>query len=352
MKATAGAAARSGWFAATLPDWRHGVQLAAAVALSWLASAALHLPEGFWAVMSALIVVRPTAGSTLGAGWDRVRGTFAGTALGLAGAWLAHHGAGSSTALLGMVTLVAFASAVVPGMRSAPISALIVLTSSGIPGHSAFDVALMRVLEIAIGVAVGLGVSLAGLAAQARHRLQPACAAVLRQIAAQCRQELGGSDPAPASHEAARTQLRTALRELTILAMAADREEQLIARWHRIRGAAPALPADKLYGLHLRRVRLLTRIAHDAGSFARLAEVFADKAPLDAWAALGQRVGTALDTAAAGLETQSPASFDGLRSYLRAEDAAAPDLPVRTFALPAARLLIQDLSRLVTIRPA
>eukprot|EP01036_Dinobryon_divergens_P010090 gene10090-13509_t len=58
--------------------WRPGVQLAGAVALAWIVSVALHLPESFWAVMSVLIVMRPSAGSTLDAGWDRVRGTAAG----------------------------------------------------------------------------------------------------------------------------------------------------------------------------------------------------------------------------------------------------------------------------------
>ena len=38
---------------------RHGLQLGVAVVLSYLASAAAGLPEGFWAVMSTLIVVRP-----------------------------------------------------------------------------------------------------------------------------------------------------------------------------------------------------------------------------------------------------------------------------------------------------
>jgi hypothetical protein len=54
--------------------WRPGVQLAAAVALAWAVASALRLPESFWAVMSVLIVMRPSAGSTLDAGWDRVRG--------------------------------------------------------------------------------------------------------------------------------------------------------------------------------------------------------------------------------------------------------------------------------------
>ena len=68
--------------------WRAGAQLAAAVAIAWGVSHLIGLPESFWAVMSVLIVMRPSAGSTLEAGWDRVRGTFAGALAGLTTGWL------------------------------------------------------------------------------------------------------------------------------------------------------------------------------------------------------------------------------------------------------------------------
>ena len=109
-------------------DWTHAAQLGAAVGLAWGASALLHRPEGFWAVMSALIVLRPTAGATLGAGWDRIRGTLAGTLLGLAGVALRHlHGFDVTATTLVLVGLLAAASALLPWLRSAPITALIVL---------------------------------------------------------------------------------------------------------------------------------------------------------------------------------------------------------------------------------
>jgi len=312
------------------PDWRHGLQLAAAVTLSYLASAALHLPESFWAVMSALIVVRPTAGSTLGAGWDRVRGTFAGTLIGLAGVWLNHHGLGSSVSTLAMVAAVAFASAVFPVMRSAPISALIVLTSAGIAGHSALGVALMRVAEISIGVAVGLAVSLAGLAAQARGRFDAACAGLLRQLAAQARRELGTEPSTPQQREAAAGQRRLALRELTLLATAADREARLLQRGK----------ADGARDAYLRRARLVARIAHDTGSFGRLAEAVGTAEDGSDWAALGGSVAEALNGAAARLEGGS-GQLDALRQFLKSEGNA-----LQRWAAPPARLLLQDLSRL------
>lgn len=135
-------------------------------------------------------------------------------------------------------------------------------------------------------------------------------------------------------------------RALAILAMAADREEQIIARWHRARGVVQDAPPSRRDGPHLRRARLLARIAHDTDSFARLAQAFSHDAPVQAWAALGERVGVALDSAAASLEGGAPATFDGLRDYLHAEDADAPDLQVRRFALATVRLVIQDLSAL------
>ena len=59
---------------------RDGALLVLAVALAWLVSEALRLPESFWAVMSALIVARGGRGATLDAGWQRVRGVALGTA--------------------------------------------------------------------------------------------------------------------------------------------------------------------------------------------------------------------------------------------------------------------------------
>ena len=42
---------------------RHGVQLALAVLAAYAISASFGLPESLWAVMSALIVVRPNTGT-------------------------------------------------------------------------------------------------------------------------------------------------------------------------------------------------------------------------------------------------------------------------------------------------
>jgi uncharacterized membrane protein YccC len=54
-------------FAADRARIHHGLQLAAAIVLAYGVSTLLGLPESFWAVIRALIVLRPSAGATLDA---------------------------------------------------------------------------------------------------------------------------------------------------------------------------------------------------------------------------------------------------------------------------------------------
>ncbi|MGQ3130133.1 FUSC family protein, partial [Variovorax sp.] len=163
--------------------WRAGAQLAAAVAIAWGVSRGIGLPESFWAVMSVLIVMRPSAGSTLEAGWDRVRGTFAGALAGLAGVWLAHHGVPMQADALAIVLLLAFVGAAVPGLRSAPVAALIILSAGSLPGHSALQVALLRMAQMGIGVGVALAMALVTAEYRAGARFDAGCAALLRGMA-------------------------------------------------------------------------------------------------------------------------------------------------------------------------
>lgn len=231
--------------------WRPGVQLAAAVALAWIVSVALHLPESFWAVMSVLIVMRPSAGSTLDAGWDRVRGTAAGALCGLAGVYLQHHGAPVLPVTLAVVMLLAFAGAAVPGLRSAPVAALIILSAGGIPGHSALQVALLRMVQIGIGVGVALAVSTVMSEYHAGVRFDEGCAALLRGIA---KRMAATTRPADAERERIDIGTRAALGRLAVLAGSADLE----ARWWR-RGAAAGTART-----YRNRARLAARIFQDA----------------------------------------------------------------------------------------
>src|SRR6185437_14021858 len=100
------------------------VQALTAAALSLLIAEALALPQGFWAVITALIIVQGSLGGTLGAGLDRVVGTLA-------------------------VAPVALLAAIRPSFRVAPVTAAIVLLASS-GTASPLAAALDRVGEIAL----------------------------------------------------------------------------------------------------------------------------------------------------------------------------------------------------------
>jgi len=327
--------ARPGWWQRRdAVDWTHAVQLGAAVLVAFGLSRLLHLPEGFWAVMSALIVLRPTVGSTLGAGWDRILGTVAGTLVGLAGVWLRHlPGLDTSFTTLVVVALLAATSALAPALRSAPITALIVLGSSGIGDHSALQVAALRAVEIGLGVATGALLSLLGLWQSTARRFDAACAALLRQIAAQVRADLADQQPSPQSHEAAADALRVGVRALAVQAVGADREARLAARLRR----------RPRHGDPVHTARIASRTLQDAALLGRIAALRAEGGAVGELAALGAVVADALERAAACRIAQRAMPADDLRDLVRRAVAAGAGAP---WVQPVMRLLAQDLATL------
>lgn len=319
-------------------DWTHAGQLGAAVGLAWGASALLRLPEGFWAVMSALIVLRPTAGATLGAGWDRIRGTLVGTLLGLAGVALRHvHGFDGATTTLLLVGLLAAASALLPWLRSAPITALIVLGSGGLAQHSALQVAALRAVEIGIGVGIGLLLSFVSLWQATARRFDAACAQVLRRIADQVRRDFAAPPPDTQERDRRTDALRAELRALAVLAIGAQREAR-IAGWLRRR---------PVQGDPVRMARIAARTLHDATAFTRHAALRRPDEPHEDSAAMAAAVAAALEAAAAQLEGGPPFDEAARRMHGRAIASSAQDA---TWVQPSLRLLLQDLAAL-TKRP-
>jgi uncharacterized membrane protein YccC len=315
-------------------DWTHAAQLGAAVGLAWGVSALLRLPEGFWAVMSALIVLRPTAGATLGAGWDRIRGTLAGTLLGLAGVALRHvHGFDGIATTLLLVGLLAGASALLPWLRSAPITALIVLGSGSLAQHSALQVAALRAVEIGIGVGIGLLVSFASLWQATARRFDAACAQVLRQIAEQVRRDFAAPPLESEERERRMDALRTELRALAVLAVGAQREAR-IASWLRRR------PAQRD---PVRMARIAARTLRDAGAFARHAALRRADEPHADSTALAAGVAGALEAAASHLEGGPPLDQAARRAHGRAIASTALGA---NWVQPSMRLLMQDLAAL------
>lgn len=96
---------------------RHACRTAAAALLAYLAMRLQHLPEASWAVMSALYVIRPSVGGTLGSLGSRITATVLGSAVGLALLVALGQGPWQTPLALALSTLaIQMVAAFVPGM--------------------------------------------------------------------------------------------------------------------------------------------------------------------------------------------------------------------------------------------
>ena len=157
--------------------------MALGVLVAFAAAAATGLPERFWAVMTALIVMRSAAESTLAAGLDRAVSTALGAICGILGVWLIQLGGDAIAISLAIVALLAFASGMAPALRGAPIGALIVLSSASIAEHAGVGVAVLRLAQVIVGVAAAMAVAVLLAKWRSEHRLRLGCARLLRSAA-------------------------------------------------------------------------------------------------------------------------------------------------------------------------
>lgn len=314
----------------------HGLQVAGAVLLGYFLAMALGLPERFWVVITVLIVMRADSGSTLDAGWERVRGTVVGALSGLLGVYLQHLGANATAVTLSIISLLAFASAAVPMLRSAAVAALIVLGAGEIAGYSAVHVAVLRVLQIGIGVGVSVALALATSRFSTAVRLKTGCAALLGRLSLQM-QTLGTrSRPSEAQVEAAATALRSALSGLATLAGSADRTFP----WSRPPTAA--LPAR-----HYRRMVTLTgRVVQDCTMLKRALNLLGDHHAQPAAHEAAHAAATALRNVANMMLGNGPASLEELRQ--RSESCTVQASADTALLAAPLRLLLDDLQQLCT----
>lgn len=139
----------------TSAAWRQGLRMTVAAILAYLVTAWFALPEGYWAVITCLIVIQGSLGATLSAGISRVHGTIVGALLGLAGAFAQLRLALPATWTLGALVLpLSLLAAHKAKYRLAPVTAALVMLA--IPsGDSSFAIALYRIAEIALGTVIG-----------------------------------------------------------------------------------------------------------------------------------------------------------------------------------------------------
>ncbi len=296
----------------------HGVQLVTAIAAAAGASAALQLPEGVWAVMSALIVTRANPDATLSAGWQRAAATLVGALVGLGGlsgsAWLpsgAQHGAA-----LALVGLLAFATADRPSLRSAPITALIVVTAASRPGVSVLGVAVLRTLEIGVGVLAAMAVAWLAHRLNVTARPTAVVSGLLRQLAVQLHEATSKDDSSRADAERRGAAIRATVRRLGEM----------------VHGTRQSGPQTLL--------RLAMRLAQDASLLGRLLEA----APVEqraAAAATSAAAADALEATAARLAGDATSPAERLRTLAQTSGAR--------WQADAVELLRSDLTKLLHV---
>jgi uncharacterized membrane protein YccC len=139
------------------------LRMTAAALLAFALTQLLAIPlHGLWAVLTAVVVTQISVGGSLRATAEYVVGTLGGVAYAtLVGVLVPHT---TPLALAGVLALtvapLAGAAALNPSFRVAPFTGVIVLLISNELGEGPLESALYRLLEVALGGAVAVTVSL------------------------------------------------------------------------------------------------------------------------------------------------------------------------------------------------
>jgi uncharacterized membrane protein YccC len=132
----------------------------------------LNLPLPLWVVLTALIVTQLSIGRSLKTSTDYLIGTVGGTIYGAALSLIIPHNTemGLLLVLVLAVAPLALLAAIRRNLNAVPVASIIVVLMPAITHTSPLDSAIYRVLEVALGVVVGLAVAFLVLPAGG-HRL-------------------------------------------------------------------------------------------------------------------------------------------------------------------------------------
>lgn len=166
-------------------ELRHGLRIAAAGLFSFALASVLALPQSYWAVFTAVLVVQGSVGSSWKASIDRLLGTLLGAVYGAAIATVVPHG---NVLMLGValaisLTPLALLAAFNASYRVAPMTAVILLLGSSSSAEGPFLAATLRTVEVSLGGFVGMAVSLFVLPARAHALMGDAANRVLQRLA-------------------------------------------------------------------------------------------------------------------------------------------------------------------------
>jgi hypothetical protein len=222
------------------PELRQTLRVAVATAAAFVAYKLLDLQQGYWAIFTVLIVMQGSIGGTLGAATERMIGTLLGAILG--GVATAFHDGTSFNLgiwLVVVTSLGVWGAAVRPQFKVAPVTAAIMLLSAP-PGVSVHTFVLDRIIEIALGGAIGVLATVFIFPARSRGVVITRSVAVLQRIQNLLLSEAGAierGEALPPSNE--HPNLREALTSVEQAMKDADRERASRLATHAI---PPSIP--------------------------------------------------------------------------------------------------------------
>jgi uncharacterized membrane protein YccC len=135
----------------------HAARILAACAVSYVTTSLLHLPEGYWALITVIVVTHPDLPATLTASRDRLVGTLIGAAVGAVAIVGRVHGMPILPLYAAGLVPLAILTAVRPNLRLTCVTLTVVLLPS--PEGADFSRPAYRVLEILLGTMIAAGVS-------------------------------------------------------------------------------------------------------------------------------------------------------------------------------------------------
>ena len=137
---------------------RQAIRLLSACALAYGTAAWLGLPEAYWSMITAVVVIQSDLGHTIAAGRDRVVATLLGAVFGLALIALRQHGLPTLPLFVAGLVPLACITAIWPAMRLSCTTLVVVFLIPA--GGDPYARPLFRVLDILIGALACLAVSM------------------------------------------------------------------------------------------------------------------------------------------------------------------------------------------------
>lgn len=237
-------------------ELRLSVRMTVAGVAAFALAQLLGLPQAYWAVLTAIIVMQANVGASLEATLDRLVATLGGAVWGVAVASITAHTGLAALALTVTLAPMALVGALRPAYRVAAITATIVLLSARTQQVGALRSAVDRVLDIGLGGGVALAVALLVLPTRARALLAETAGDALELLAQDVVALLEGRSATPEALAipALPDRIRAAVARVEAAAKEAARE-----RGHWLTDAPDSEPL----------VRTLRRLRHDLTMVSR-----------------------------------------------------------------------------------